>query len=160
MGHGRQPPFPRRARATRRRLRDAPLPEALAEFCETLLAALQVRALLHEHGHLIRMQVHLRNRISWSACGAIADAFRSAGFVIEANDGSRMIVTGEACLALSFMIRASEVGLLSEAFEVRLGAILDDETQVRIERHESVLQALDPMLSSIASVDVPRKAVG
>src|SRR6185295_2362714 len=135
-------------------------PEALAQFCERLFATLQLEELVHRHGHLIRMQVHLRTRIPFSAYAKIADAFRKAGFVVESTDGVGLIVTGEACLALTFMIRAADAGILSEAFEVRLHEILDDDTQVRVERHEGVLRALDPMFGSIASVDLPTRAAG
>lgn len=129
----------------------------MTQWCEQFAARLQIRQLLQRHGYLIRMQVLLRTKAPPSACAEICDAFRRAGFVVEAKAQGRLTVTGEACLALTFMIRAAEAGILSDAFEVRLGEILGGGARLRVERHEGVLRALDPMLSSIASIDFPRR---
>ena len=146
--------YPRRRKVNRR---GNPSPEALAQWYERFAASFQVRRLLHWHRCLIRMQVLLRTKVAPTACAVICDAFRQAGFVVEDDAQGRLTVTGEACLAVTFMVRAAEVGILSDAFEVRLGEILSRGTRVRVERHEDVLQALDPMLSSIASIDLPKR---
>ena len=156
-------PYPRhRALAARvNPRRSGPLPEALIQFCEQLRVGAQIRYQLQLHGCLLRMQVFLRSKIPPAEHDQIAQAFAQAGFLVESLAQAQLVLTAEPCLALTFMLRASEAGVLSDAFEVRLGEILDDGTPLRVERHEEALEGIERMMGSIASVDLPRRqAIG
>jgi hypothetical protein len=111
---------------------------------------------LHKLGVLIGMQVLLRESARGeSSVGQAVDAFRRADFIVLSSGRGGFVLVAEPCLALSFMFKAAEAGLLSDELEESLDEIVDEETPLRVEDFAEALEPLERVMASIEIIVSP-----
>jgi hypothetical protein len=114
---------------------------------------------LRKLGVLISMYVILRKGARDAAsCEGAAQAFRKAGFIVLWSGNGGLTLVGEPCLALTFMFKAADVGVLSDDLEESLAKIVDDETPLRVEDYEGALEPIEPVMPAIEIIVSPSMA--
>jgi hypothetical protein len=78
----------------------------------------------------------------------VAEAFRDAGFLVQAQGYTGIAVTGEPGMALAFMLLAGQAGVLCKQFRRLVNVSIKAQASVRKEDREHV-RALAKTLASI-----------
>ena len=122
---------------------------------EKLCAQKRTRAALRKNRVLIQLRVLLIERLRDIATAYVADAFRRNGFIVRSDERVGLLVTGEPCLALTFMDMAATGGLLKGEFQVQLNDILADADWLRAKNRPHALGTLDEVLPLLHSIEPP-----